>query len=457
MSYLFPLETLIRLLKTEPVYRTYAFAAAGTLAVLAALVVLYFRKYFTIVSKSLMRNMLRTFLSSLATMVLVFVVTLILSVLFFLDLVTSEKAQNLKAIVTERYQIPSQMPFSYAAGLEQGAARSERPDDVRPEDNMTWQFFGGSMSDDPKQRTFENSVFAFAMDPKKARTMMDDLESLDAGLIDKMVQNKRGVLMGQEVLAKVNKKVGERFTLYGLNYKDIDLEFEIVGLLPEGRYNQSTIMNRDYLNDALDAFPRNAKNKTGDKHPMAQKTLNLVWLRVPDSGAFQKVADQVMTSPFYSSPSVKCETASSGIASFLDAYRDLLWAAKWVLVPVILITMALVIANAISISVRERRTEMAVLKVLGFSPGRIMGLVLGEALLVGCLSGFLSAALTYLIITVKMGGLKFPIAFFPTFTIWADSMWWGLVCGGLTSLLGSIVPAWSARRVKVSEVFSKVG
>ena len=62
--------------------------------------------------------------------------------------------------------------------------------------------------------------------------------------------------------------------------------------------------------------------------------------------------------------------ASSGIASFLDAYRDLLCGMRWLLVPAILVTMALVIANAISISVRERRMEMAVLKVLGFSPIR---------------------------------------------------------------------------------------
>ena len=49
--------------------------------------------------------------------------------------------------------------------------------------------------------------------------------------------------------------------------------------------------------------------------------------------------------------------------------------------------MSLVVANAISISVRERRTEMAVLKVLGFQPRHVMLLVLGEALLVGFLAG----------------------------------------------------------------------
>ena len=66
---------------------------------------------------------------------------------------------------------------------------------------------------------------------------------------------------------------------------------------------------------------------------------------------------------------MKCETASSGIATFLEAYRDLIWGMRWLLAPAILVTLSLVISNAISISVRERRMELAVLKVLGFRPG----------------------------------------------------------------------------------------
>ena len=158
----------------------------------------------------------------------------------------------------------------------------------------------------------------------------------------------------------------------------------------------------------------------------------------------------------YSNPAVKCETASSGIASFLDAYRDLIWGMRWLLVPAILVTMALVIANAISISVRERRTEMAVLKVLGYSPGQVMGLVLGEALLVGIVGGLLSSAGTYYFINEVLGGVKFPIAFFPAFKIPRDALWWGPMIGGLTAFAGSFAPALAARSVKVSEVFSRV-
>src|SRR5216117_3405366 len=124
-------------------------------------------KFFRLILKNLRRNLLRTILTALGTMVLVFVVTLVWSILYFLDKATSEKSQNLKAIVTERWQIPSQMPFAYAATLEQGAARN--PGDVRPSDSMTWQFFGGTL--DPKSRAPEDRMFAFALAPEKLATM----------------------------------------------------------------------------------------------------------------------------------------------------------------------------------------------------------------------------------------------------------------------------------------------
>src|SRR5262249_22501032 len=158
----------------------------------------------------------------------------------------------------------------------------------------------------------------------------------------------------------------------------------IVGTLPPGRYRETAGMNRDYLNAALDNYPR---THAGKKHPMAAKSLNLVWFRVPDSEQFSRVADQIAKAPFYRDPAVKCETASSGIVAFLDAYRDLIWGMRWLLAPAILITLSLVVSNAISISVRERRLEMAVLKVLGFRPGQLLVLVLGEALCIGAVAG----------------------------------------------------------------------
>jgi putative ABC transport system permease protein len=50
-------------------------------------------------------------------------------------------------------------------------------------------------------------------------------------------------------------------------------------------------------------------------------------------------------------------------------------------------TILLVTANTMAMAVRERRTEIGVLKTLGFSGARVMGLILGEAAALGVLGG----------------------------------------------------------------------
>jgi putative ABC transport system permease protein len=100
--------------------------------------------------------------------------------------------------------------------------------------------------------------------------------------------------------------------------------------------------------------------------------------------------------------------------------------------------------------------EIAVLKVLGFRPGHVLALILGEAVLIGALSGVMSAGGAHLVVNKVFGGINFPIAFFSKFFIPVDAVWWGLAIGSLTAFAGAIVPAWSARSVKVADVFAKV-
>src|SRR5262249_56335841 len=138
-------------------------------------------------------------------------------------------------------------------------------------------------------------------------------------------------------------------------------------------------------------------------------------------------------------PAVKCEPASSGSSSFFDSYKDLLWILKWLVVPALLAVMTLVMAMAISISVRERRTEMAVLKVLGFTPRRILWIVLGEALLVGTLSGLFSGILVYALVNSTLGGIPLQMAWIPLWPILADAFWWGMLFGSVTSVARSIL------------------
>jgi putative ABC transport system permease protein len=412
-------------------------------------------KYLTLIWKNLRRNLVRSMLTTAGVMVLVFVITLIWSILGFLKEATADKTSNFKGIVTEKWSIPSQMPFSYANTLESGAARQES--DVKPIDAMTWQFFFGST--DIKNIGLNTIVFAFCMEPKKLLTMMDELDSLPPGpkadlskVIDAMEKNRQGIIIGQKRLDLLDKKVGDRIKIFGLNYRDLELECEIVGTFPPGRYDTNAVINRDYLNASLDAY----KASKGKPHPLADKTLNLVWVKVPNKDSFTQVSGQIENSPMFATPPVKIETASSGVSNFLAAYKDLLSILEYVLAPAIIVTLAVVISNAISISVRERRKEMAVLKVLGFQPNQIVILVLGEAVLLGVIAGSISSIGTYYFVNRVLGGIPFQIAFFSSFPVLDGALWWGAAIGFLTAFAGSIIPAWSTRSIKVVDVFSKV-
>jgi putative ABC transport system permease protein len=416
--------------------------------------------FLRLILDNIWRNPLRTLLTSLGTMVMVLVVITVFSVLSFLAKQMSDKNQNLKAIVTERWQAPSMMPASYADSLERGGGH--RPGDVEVESKnaMSWGFYVGATDPDPRNRTIQTMMFAFCQQPHTLLDMMEELDELKgeeraafAEVVKKLENNKQGLIVGRERLKALNKRVGDTVRVYGLNYKGIDLDFEIVGEFPIPRYDMNASMRSDYLQDALDQWSRENK---GQKHAMVEKSLALVWLRLSDKPTFEKVSDQVVTNPSYSAPSVKLETLSSAIGNFLEAWRDIIWGMRFLLAPAILFTLSLVIANSISISVRERRMEFAVLKVLGFRPWQILLLVLGEALLVGTLSGLVSAGGAQLAINEGLHGLRFPIAFFGVFFIDDNAWWWGVAIGAGTAFAGSVWPAWSARTVRVAEVFAKI-
>ena len=225
--------------------------------------------------------------------------TLVWSILSFLDAATAEKSQNFKGIVTERWRLPSQMPFAYAASLSEGAA--SKPGDIKPDDSMTWQFYGGTL--DPGEADSREQPVRHC--DRTAQAAHDDgrvgyaaAGGCGRGWMRRSARWSRtgkAIIMGQGPPGQpCNKRVGERIKLYGINYREIDLELEIVGTFPEGRYDNTAAINRDYL---LAGAWMPIERQTGKPHPLADKTLNLVWLRVPDSESFGQVADQILTSP----------------------------------------------------------------------------------------------------------------------------------------------------------------
>jgi putative ABC transport system permease protein len=121
-------------------------------------------------------------------------------------------------------------------------------------------------------------------------------------------------------------------------------------------------------------------------------------------------------------------------------------------------TILLVTANTMSMAVRERRTEIAVLKTLGFSSGLVMALILVEALTLGILGGGLgilvSAGLLKILPNLPViGNLVQGLAHFvlsPQVAIL------GLVVALFLGLAAGFVPAFLAYRARITEMLRQV-
>jgi putative ABC transport system permease protein len=438
---------------------------AGTELVLSHTHVGKLSRLLLLVVKNVRRSPLRASLTYLAVFVLVAVVTMVWSALYVLDNFTQAKSRDIKVLISEKWQANSELPWAYARPLCEGAADSAHGRNARPVDAMTWQFFFGTI--DPEKHARESELFFIAIEPRKAATLMDRVfddvpqnskqqngpklaqAQQFLAALDRMEKKKNGVILGQKILRTLNKRVGDRMKVFGTSFKDIDLEVEIVGSFPEGRYNDMGIMNRDYLNDALDIYP---KTHGGVPHILAARRLGLVVLQVPDMDTYSKVTEQIDSCGLFQNPAVKCETLAAYCVTQLEGYSDIIWGMRWLLAPAILVTIMMVVANSIGISVRERRKEIAVLKVLGYRPAQVLAIILGEAMLIGALSGLVSAVLVYEGVNRLVDNSE---SFLPVF-VPESAFWWGPVVGLITGLAGSLVPAWGACRVQVSSVFARI-
>jgi putative ABC transport system permease protein len=112
---------------------------------------------------------------------------------------------------------------------------------------------------------------------------------------------------------------------------------------------------------------------------------------------------------------------------------------------VILIIMA-VMANTIAMTARERTAEYATLKALGFGPGFIGWLIVGEAMVIALAGGLVGIAVTFPIagFFAKLVGSLFPI-----FAVSRETVLLQVACALAIGLVSAAWPAWHAGRVRI--------
>ena len=119
---------------------------------------------------------------------------------------------------------------------------------------------------------------------------------------------------------------------------------------------------------------------------------------------------------------------------------------------VLLVTAALSVFLALWTAVRERRADLALLRMLGAPPRRVASLLLTEALWLGLLAAALGLALGQGLMALLGQQLSLDQSLLVGGLAWPPSLWWvpGLALG--VSLAAAVLPALGAYRVSVQEL-----
>ena len=172
------------------------------------------------------------------------------------------------------------------------------------------------------------------------------------------------------------------------------------------------------------------------------------------AGAISRAIDDMFEN---ADPPTRTETEAAFRAGFISMSGNLATLLRSIGLAVSF-TILLVTANTMSMAVRDRRTEIAVLKTLGFTRRLVMALVLGEALALGILGGGLGILLSRVAIralpTVPLVGDA--VAGFPNLGLTPAVTLLGIGLALLLGFLAGLLPALGAYRARIADALRTV-
>ncbi|RZT42162.1 ABC transporter permease [Cupriavidus agavae] len=257
-------------------------------------------------------------------------------------------------------------------------------------------------------------------------------------------RDRRGALVGRQLADSYGFKVGDVIPIKGTIYPGT-WDFVVRGII-EGR-DETTITRQmvfhwDYLNETV-------RKKTARQAD--QVGVFVVGIDNPDNGAaISRAVDNVFKN---SLAETLTETEQAFQLGFVAMSNQIIAAIRVVSYVVIVIVMA-VMANAMAMSARERITEYATLKALGFGWGFLALLVFGESMIISLVGGAIGMLLTppaASFFKQAVGGV------FPVFTVSHDTMAMQAACALVVGMAAAIVPAVQAARVRIVEGLRAIG
>jgi len=379
----------------------------------------------------ILRNALRHKLRSLLTLLGLVVAILafgLISTVVGAWYANSEAASNARLVTRNAISLAFSVPISYQQKIRA----------VEGVKDITYANWFGGVYKDPK-----NFFPQFAIDPESYLRIYRDY-LLPPDDLRNFIRDRKGCVVGRRLADTYGFKVGDQVTMKGTIFPG-DWEFTVRGIY-DGREPKTDtaqfFFHWELLNETMkQKFPRRA-NYVG---------VYVVEITNPDeAAAVSQGIDQIFKNSAWETLTETEQAFQLGFVSMIEAIVVAIRLMSYVVIVIILAVMA----NTMAMTARERLSEYATLKALGFRPAHVAALIFGESLTLAAIGAVIGIALTF---PAARGFSALTGTLFPTMQVADTTVVRQVVSALVVGVLAAALPAWRAAHVKIVDGLRSIG
>ncbi|MEA2239096.1 MAG: putative transport system permease protein [Thermoanaerobaculia bacterium] len=367
-------------------------------------------RFFKLIRRNLFRNKLRAILTLMLLAVIFFFVATLLAILDNFESFSNAGEGANRLVVQSAISLANLLPYAHEQKIMQ------IPGVV---DSAKLQWIGAYYKE--KSNFFAN----FAVDVDKMPTVFDDYK-IDPKELAAFQADRRGALVGADLMKRFGWKVGDRITLKRQIFP-FDPELTIRGTYVHPVQTTSVFFPMEYFQQSM--------GNPGQ--------VGTFWVKVKDPKQMAAISQQI--DAMFKNSDFPTETFTE--KEFQQNFMSMMGNVKLLFTAVsscAIFMVVLLAAITMSMSARERVTEIAVLKAIGFEQRLILALMLTEFILLTTIGGAIgSYGAHFLFLFVDAG--KMTQGFLQNLGVHAKTLaicmttavGVGLIAGGLPALRAS--------------------
>ena len=331
-----------------------------------------------------------------------------------------------RLVLIHKVSLIMPLPVSYKARLEQTGG-------VELATHQTW--FGGIYQDPA------NFFANIAVEPDVFLKVYPEFV-VPPDQLEAWRNDRQGAIVGRDTAERFGWKIGDRIPLTAPIWLPkgggTTWEFNIVGLYDGGDAVDKTQMFFRY--DYLDENRAAGQGQVG-------------WYVVKISDPAQAVELSHTFDEMFANSSAETKTTTE--KGFVEGFAKQIGDIGSIMIAIsstVLFMFGLVAASTMAQSVRERTSELAVLKTLGFSGTAILTLVLVESLFIAFAGGLLGLGLAWLFVTLVGDPTN---GMLPIFVLPTRDLAIGVGLMTVMGVLAGLMPAVAAMRLKITDALRR--